>query len=46
MKEKEFIKEIDLDEINIKWEDDFFPEDKLLGKLKLPYKESKKNKRF
>ena len=33
MKEKDFKKGFDLDDIDMKWEDEVFPEDKLLGAL-------------
>lgn len=41
MEEKELKKEFDLDEIDMKWEDEVFPEEKMLGTLLLPDEKKK-----
>ncbi len=40
-KEPRLKKEFDLDEIHIKWEDEVFPEEKMLGTLILPEEKRK-----
>jgi len=44
MEKKELKKEFDLDEIDMKWEDEIFPEEKMLGAFIIPEKNKKPKK--
>ena len=41
MEKKDLKKEFDLDEIDMKWEDEVFPEEKMLGTLALSEEKKK-----